>query len=212
MKTMPQPIPYQGSKRNIAEQILAYFPQDVCTLIEPFAGSAAISVAAAHYKRARRFYLSDVNKPLMDLVEIIINRPQEIADEYEKLWLMQIGKERDFYDYVRNQFNITHKPEYLLYLLARCVKASIRYNTEGDFNQSPDNRRQGRRPMSMRQQIFAVSQLLRGKTTIQSGDYKAVSDIVSRSDLVYLDPPYQGTSQNRDPRYYSGSDKVLAEL
>jgi DNA adenine methylase len=38
MKTMPQPIPYQGSKRHIAEQILAYFPQDVCTLIEPFAG------------------------------------------------------------------------------------------------------------------------------------------------------------------------------
>jgi DNA adenine methylase len=210
MKTMPQPIPYQGSKRNIAEQILAYFPQDVCTLIEPFAGSAAISVAAAHYERARQFYLNDLNKPLMDLVEIIIHHPKQIADEYEKLWLMQIGQERKFYDYIRNQFNVTHKPEYLLYLLARCVKASIRYNMEGDFNQSPDNRRQGRRPMSMRQQIFAVSQLLLGKTTIQSGDYKAVSDIVSTSDLVYLDPPYQGTSQNRDPRYYSGI--ILDEL
>ncbi len=217
MTTIPQPIPYQGSKRNIAWQILAQFPQEVHTLIEPFAGSAAVSVAAAFHERATHFYLNDLNKPLMDLVEMIINHPQQIADEYEKLWLAQLGRERAFYDDIRWQFNLSHKPVHLLYLLARCVKASVRYNTEGQFNQSPDNRRRGRRPKSMRQEIFAMSRLLHGRTTISSDSYWATLDIVSSTDLVYLDPPYQGTSQNRDPRYYCGTEieeiiEFLSEL
>lgn len=206
MKKMPQPIPYQGSKRNIARQILSAFPKDVDRLIEPFAGSAAISVAAAHYKKAKRFYLNDLNKPLMDLLEIIINNPREIADGYEQLWKTQLGRERAYYDFIRDEFNKTNRPDYFLYLLARCVKASVRYNADGEFNQSPDNRRKGRRPESMRQEIFAVSKLLRDKTVVRSGDYTKVLELISESDLLYMDPPYQGTSQNKDPRYYSGLD------
>lgn len=206
MKRIPQPIPYQGSKRNIARQILSAFPKDVDRLIEPFAGSAAISVAAAYYKKAKRFYLNDLNKPLMDLLEIIINNPHEIADGYEQLWRAQLGRERAYYDFIRDEFNKTNRPDHFLYLLARCVKASVRYNADGEFNQSPDNRRKGRRPASMRQEVFAVSQLLRDRTVVRSGDYTKVLDIISESDLLYMDPPYQGTSQNKDPRYYSGLD------
>lgn len=204
---MPQPIPYQGSKRSIARQILSVFPDKrVDTLIEPFAGSAAVSVAAAYHDKANKFYLNDLNKPLMELLERIINNPHEIAGRYEQLWTAQLGQERAYYDFVRHQFNQTHRPDYLLYLLARCVKASVRYNGEGEFNQSPDNRRRGRRPASMREEILGVSELLRGKTTIVSGDYREVLSVISKSDLVYMAPPYQGTSQNKDPRYYSGVD------
>jgi len=203
---MPQPIPYQGSKRNIAWQILSAFPKEVDTLIEPFAGSVAISVAAAHYRKAKRFYINDLNKPLMDLLEIIINDPHEIANGYERLWNAQLGQERAYYDFIRAEFNKTHRSDHFLYLLARCVKASVRYNTDGEFNQSPDNRRKGRRPSSMRQEIFGVSRLLQGKSVVTSGDYKEVLGVISESDLVYMDPPYQGTSQNKDPRYYSGLD------
>lgn len=206
MKKRPQPIPYQGSKRNIARQILRAFPPNVETLIEPFAGSAAVSVAAAYYQKAQNFHLNDLNEPLMDLLRMIINHPQQIADDYEKLWYEQLGQRREFFDFIRAEFNKTHRPDYMLYLLARCVKASVRYNSDGEFNQSPDNRRKGRRPDSMRQEILSVSRLLRHKTTITSVDYKDLIDTISASDLVYMDPPYQGTSQNKDPRYYSGLD------
>jgi DNA adenine methylase len=204
MKKLPQPIPYQGSKRNIARQILKAFPQEVETLVEPFAGSAAVSVAAAYYQKAQKFHLNDLNKPLMDLLEMIVNQPQQIANAYEKLWHEQLGRRRAFYDRVRDEFNRTHRPDHMLYLLARCVKASVRYNADGEFNQSPDNRRKGRKPDSMRQEILGVSRLLHDRTTITSVDYKDLVDTISQSDLVYMDPPYQGTSQNKDPRYYSG--------
>ncbi len=201
---MPQPIPYQGSKRIIAQQILRNFPKQIDTLIEPFAGSGAISVAAAYHRKANRFLLNDLNEPLMDLLEVIINNPHKIADEYEILWKAQLGQERIYYDFIRDEFNKTHRPDHFLYLLARCVKASVRYNANGEFNQSPDNRRKGRRPTSMRQEIVAVSNLLRGKAIITSGDYRNILGMVSELDLVYMDPPYQGTSQPKDPRYYRG--------
>ncbi len=93
---IPQPIPYQGSKRNIAPFILSFSPYQTKTLVEPFAGSAAVSVAAACYGRAARFYLNDVNRPLVHLWEAIINHPDRIANEYGTLWNEQAGKERSY--------------------------------------------------------------------------------------------------------------------
>ncbi len=199
---MPQPIPYQGSKRIIAPQILAFLPSKMNTLLEPFAGSAALSIRAASKKQAHRFLLNDLNRPLMELLAKIINEPEEIANDYEKLWQAQLGQERTFYDQIRQEFNATQQPGLLLYLLARCVKASVRYNSDGEFNQGPDNRRKGRHPDSMRTEIRAVSDLLKGKTVITSLDYQKMLDFVQPDrDVIYMDPPYQGTSTGRDPRY-----------
>ena len=218
MKRMPQPIPYQGSKRNIAAQILSILPADIDTLIEPFAGSAAVSIRAAYAGLANSFHLNDLNKPLMDLLCLIVNQPDRIASDYERLWHQQLGRERAFYDEARAQFNATNPPDLLLYLLARCVKASVRYNAAGEFNQSPDNRRKGRRPHSMRADIHAVSQLMQGRTRITTSDFTSTIDHLNpASDLLYMDPPYQGTSGGRDARYCSGVDLsaligFLAEL
>ncbi len=92
-----QPIPYQGSKRNIARYILSFFPRQIDTLIEPFAGSAAVSLASACYGKASRFHLNDINKPLMNLWHEIIHNPENISDDYEKLWHEQEGKESIIY-------------------------------------------------------------------------------------------------------------------
>lgn len=203
---IPHPIPYQGSKRNLAKYILPFFPPEIKTLFEPFSGSAAISVAAAAHRKAPRFYLNDVNKPLIALWNEIINNPNDIAAQYERLWLEQQGNERKYYDVIRDNFNKTKRPDYLLYLLARCVKASVRYNANGDFNQSPDNRRLGRNPQQMKDDIVAVSKLLQSKTTLTSADYKEVLKKATSKDLVYMDPPYQGVCATGDPRYFSGID------
>lgn len=72
-RNVPHPIPYQGSKRNLASAILRYFPATVETLHEPFAGSAAISLAAAAKGKANWFHINDLNKPLIDLWQEIVN-------------------------------------------------------------------------------------------------------------------------------------------
>src|SRR3989304_9482966 len=169
---VPHPIPYQGSKRHLALEILRYFPHDARRLIEPFAGSAAVSRAAAYYRKARSFPLNDINAPLIDLWKKILSEPQTLSEQYQKLWQQQLGRERKYYDIVRARFNDTHRPDDLLYLLARCVKASVRSNTLGEFNQSPDNRRRGMRPETMSKHISGAALLLAGKNGGGGGGFQ----------------------------------------
>jgi len=216
-RALPHPIPYQGSKRNLALDILRYFPARVDTLFEPFAGSAAITIAAAANDLAERYCINDLNKPLMELWREIIQHPEELSSKYLRLWIDQLSDPKSFYVKVRNEFNRTGKPELLLYLLARCVKGSVRYNLRGEFNQSADNRRKGMRPQTMRLQIVGASSLLRGRTRISSVDYRDIIEEATSGDLVYMDPPYQGVCGNRDPRYlesvsFSGFVKALQRL
>lgn len=203
---IPQPFPYQGSKRKLAPLIIKCIPETTQCLFEPFAGSAAVSVAAAWTDKARRFWLNDTHAALMGLWEQIISDPTGLSAKYEKCWLAQSGRERDHYQAVRREFNATHKPEMLLFLLARCVKAAIRYNRNGEFNNSPDHRRKGMRPETMAQSIRLVSALFHSRAKVTSLDYTALLKHAGRDDLVYMDPPYQGVCKNRDSRYVGGVD------
>lgn len=201
LKKIPHPIPYQGSKRNLAPDILRYFPGEIDVLYEPFAGSAAITIASAEADLAQRFHINDLNKPLIDLWEEIINVPDQLAKKYEKLWIDQLSDPKSFYVKIRNEFNRTGAPHLFLYLLARCVKASVRYNSRGEFNQSPDNRRKGMKPKTMKMQILGASYYLKGKTETASVNYRDILKLAKPKDLVYMDPPYQGVCGNRDTRY-----------
>jgi len=198
---IPHPIPYQGSKRNLATDILKFFPEKIDRLIEPFAGSAAITIASAYYFKADKFIVNDINEPLIKLWETIVNDPQAIIRDYHHIWNGQIGNEEEYYYQIRDNFNQTKEPKYLLFLLAKCVKAAVRYNAEGNFNQSPDKRRMGRLPENMRYDILNVSNLLRDKVTFYSCDYEKILDMATEKDLVYMDPPYQGTAKNGGFRY-----------
>lgn len=198
---VPQPIPYQGSKRQLAPEILSYFPAKMDRLVEPFAGSAAISMAVATRRRAQSFWLNDAQLPLIELWRQIIDAPRCLAAEYERLWHDQNGREREFFNEVRARFNETHGASDFLYLLARCVKAAVRYNSHGEFNNTPDNRRKGARPAEMRQRLECAAELFHGRTELTSFDYREVLDKCYKRDLVYMDPPYQGVCGNRDQRY-----------
>jgi DNA adenine methylase len=201
---VPHPFPYQGSKRGIARYILPYFPSDVRCLIEPFCGAGAVSIAAAAHGLAKQFASNDLNKPLMDLWSEILEHPSILCDAYERQWLEQQPDRKTYFFKVRNEFNKTHNPHQLLYLLARIVKGSVRYSSDGQFNQSADNRRSGMKPSTMRQNIFGVSALLKKKTTVTAVDFRQAVKKAKENDLIYMDPPYQGTSFTRDHRYFNG--------
>ena len=202
--TVPQPFQYQGSKRALAPLILQYLPVSTTRLVEPFCGSAALSIATAARGRAKEFWLNDFNAPLAQLLSLIINSPKELGRSYTELWRADHEDALEHYYQVRESFNRTKDPQLLLYLLARCVKGAVRYNGEGLFNQSPDKRRLGTRPETMTSNIQAISILLRGKTIVTSLSYENILANVREEDVVYMDPPYQGVCGERDSRYFSG--------
>lgn len=217
MNVMPHPIQYQGSKRNLASGILPYFPNDIQTLYEPFAGSAAMTIAAAASGLAQNFVINDLNQPLANLLQRIVEFPAETSAFYAAVWHQQ-GEDAvqsvAHFNAVREEFNCTQKPELLLYLLSRCIKGAVRYNKCGEFNQSPDKRRRGTLPKTMQRNIFGVSQLLKGKSRFTSVDYQVAVGDAGVQDLIYMDPPYQGVSGERDSRYLAGLafDSFVASL
>lgn len=205
MTAAPHPIPYQGSKRRLAAAILRHAPP-ARRLVEPFAGSAAITLAAAAHGAASRFLLADRLAPLAALWRAILEDPAATARRYRRLWQ---GQERDpagHFASARDRFNRTGDPVLLLYLLARCVKNAIRFNGEGAFNQAADHRRRGMHPDRMARHMARAAELLAGRTEVQAADYVDVLADAGAGDLVYLDPPYQGVSGGRDPRYVAGVD------
>ena len=204
----PHLVQYQGSKRKLAPQILQYMPDRFDRLLEPFSGMAAITIAAAEERRTDSFVVNDLNKPLIQILQEAVEHPKDLIDAYRSVWNEQFAYGDDhvqhFYD-VRDRFNSGQEtPENLLYLIARCVKGAVRYGGNGKFNQSPDKRRHGTNPDTLSQNVYAISHLLKGKAEFFSLDYRDIFEMARPGDLVYMDPPYQGVTNVRDNRYYSG--------
>lgn len=216
MGRLPHPIPYQGSKRLLAGRILDVLgDRRFARLFEPFAGSAAVTIAARERGIARDFVLGDSLSSLVALWRRIIEEPEAIVSDYEQIWLAQLTMDRRrHYARVRRAFNRDADPAKLLYLLARCVKSAPRFNAAGEFNQSADHRRLGTHPEKMRREITAASELLRGATTTTAGDFTRTLAEATPRDLVYLDPPWHGTSTGRDKRYHQplGRERLISAL
>lgn len=206
----PHIVQYQGSKRILAPQILRYFPLRFKRLIEPFAGMAAITIAVARQKRTSSYVINDINKPLIALLTEAIQNPEQLIAKYRALWSEQFdypGGSVEHYYHVRDLFNAGEETaENMLYLLARCVKGSVRYGRNGKFNQSPDKRRNGTNPQTLAENVRLISGMLKDKVEFAATDYREILDTAQKGDLVYMDPPYQGVSNARDCRYVSGVD------
>jgi DNA adenine methylase len=216
MKRTPlsiQPIPYQGSKRSLAPRICEHFPRKVETLYEPFAGSAAITLYAAAHNLAEKYVIGDSYAPLMALWKLIIDDPDELSHRYSELWHKQFESEAHF-NTTRSEFNESGDPVALLYLIARCVKNAVRFNRLGNFTQSADKRRTGMQPERLRKTAFTVSSLLKGRTQVFVGDFQDCISSAQKYDLIYLDPPYQGTTYGADKRYAFGleTDTLISAL
>jgi DNA adenine methylase len=201
---VPHVIPYQGSKKGLAERICALIPRGTEVLYEPFAGSAAVTLYAASNNIAKHYVISDTLEPLTNLWIEIINNPEATAKKYENVWC---GDKEIAYDHflaVRDRFNTSKD---LLYLVARCVKNAVRFNKHGNFTQSADKRRLGTNPKTMAKSILAASHVLKGKSTVLCGDFRDSIKKATSSDLVYMDPPYHGTTYGRDKRYFMQLDR-----
>ena len=214
MDRIPHLIPYQGSKRKLAERILDEINFPIDTFYEPFAGSAAITLAAIADRAANKYVISDKLEALAGIWQMVAKSPTLLADQYETFWNEQTGQEKDYFNKIRDRFNKEKGPAELLFLIARCVKNSIRFNSAGEFNQGPDNRRRGMSPKKVRQEALRIHHLLKGKATIMAASFQDVLVNATSKDFVYMDPPWQGTSNNRDPRYafVLNLDELVAEM
>ena len=214
MNVLPHPIPYQGSKRKLAPLIGRYMPTGVARFYEPFAGSAAMTIFAAHHRRAERFVVADSLEPIVSLLRSLVVEPELTAARYREIWEGQRAADIHYFNAVRDRYNKDRDPVDLLYLICRCVKNAVRFNGQGRFTQSVDKRRLGMHPDKLEAAALGVASILQGRVEFRTGDWRETSADAGPRDFVYMDPPYLGTSIGRDKRYYQqlARDRLIAGL
>lgn len=177
-------------------------------MVEPFCGMASMTLAGAQENgMADEYWLNDLNGDVAGVLHAAIDEPERLASEYENAWNEQFdwdGGHVEHYLHVRDEYNHGRANDGMfLYLVARVAKGSIRYSSKG-MNQYVDTRRHGTKPDTMRRNIMGIHGLLHGRTRITSLDYRDVLAECGADDIVYMDPPYQGTSGRKDSRYIAG--------
>ena len=187
MKPLQPVIKWSGSKRTVASQLGDFFLPASC-YYEPFVGGGAMMpFAKANYAKA-----SDIIPELIALWNEIKNNPDEVASEYEKRWNRLQNEGYHVYYEIRDIFNKTKNPHDFLFLTRTCLNGMIRYNSEGEFNNSLHLTRPGIHPTRLSIIIKQWNYHIR-KFDFLNTDYRECLKDIKKGDFVFLDPPYGGT-------------------
>lgn len=187
MKALSPVIKWFGSKRPVAPLLAQHF-RSCPTYYEPFVGGGAM----LPFAKAPKGFASDIIPELIELWNLIKRDPKLVAEEYRKRWNQLQTEGANVYYIIRDSFNKTRNCLDFLFITRTCVNGMIRYNSEGDFNNSFHLSRPGINPDTLEKILLQWSCAIKNITFLNM-DYRECLDSVGRGDFVFLDPPYGGT-------------------
>ncbi len=191
-------LKWAGSKQNIIERIKAVLPAGR-TLIEPFAGSCAISLNTDY----NSYLLSDTNKDLINLYKNLQAEGDSFI-QYCRTFFTEENKTRKRFNELRNAFNTTSdlrlKGAQFLYLNRYCYNGLCRYNSKGIFN-SPFGRLKPYFPEEEMRYFYTRLK----NAVFECSDFRDVMNRATEGCVVYADPPYDPlTATSNFTTYSSG--------
>ena len=195
-KLFPPVIKWSGSKRTQAHEIIKHFPK-FDRYFEPFLGGGSVLYALLQRDKTVKAFGNDVCKPLIDFWNVLKNDPESVLAEYDTRWNFLQEEGHTYFYKVRDVFNRNQGPHDLLFLSRTCVNGLIRFNKNGEFNNSLHHTRKGIAPERLKRILFDWSESIQD-VTFSSDDYQKILSEAKTSDFVYLDPPYFHTNG----RYY----------
>jgi DNA adenine methylase len=198
-------IKWSGSKRKVAP-ILAYLLPETKCYFEPFVGSGAM----LPFRPSEIGIAGDVIPELIQLWIAIRDAPELTIKEYERRWRQLQNEGHTAYYEIREAFNATRNPHDFLFLSRTCVNGLIRFNKNGDFNNSLHHTRPGISPERLSQIVYQWNRYIQDVTFIVA-DYHQTLENATKGDLAFLDPPYNGTKGRYMPTDFD-FDKFYLEL
>ncbi len=201
-RAVPSLLKWTGSKRSQAAAIAEQIPPHG-RYLEPFLGGGAMLYLAGQPGSLA----SDLYLPLIELWRLVQATPEQVIADYRGQW-QQLRQEllrlegrvsageslpRYFYE-VRERFNREPNPLDLNFLMRTCVNGIVRFNAQGQFNNSFHLSRRGMEPDRFANVVAAWHARLQG-VELLCQDYEVTLAAAERGDFVYLDPPYANNQQ-----------------
>lgn len=195
-------IKWSGSKRSIAASLAQLIPQTQ-RVFEPFLGGGAL----LPFYSSEKVFTGDIISELIEFWRAIQQDPEGVSLGYEIRWKRLQNEGHTAYYEIREQFNQTRRPADLLFLSRTCVNGLIRFNKEGNFNNSLHHTRPGIHPLRLRKIILTWNRWIKN-VDFQTADYRDTLRQVKKGDFVFLDPPYGGTRGRYLPQPFSLEDFI----
>ena len=193
---------WAGSKKQLLERLVAYWPGHQARYIEPFAGSARLFFRL----EPREAILGDINTGLVEVYQVVRDDPGTL---FKVMSTWETGPE----EYYRlrgvrpNSLDLPARAARFIYLNRYCFNGLYRTNRRGHFNVPYGGHPSSRLPTL--QELKDAGSLL-SRATLVAADFGQVIEMVNPGDFVYLDPPF--SVRNRrvfrqyDPASFGHSD------
>lgn len=194
-------LKWAGNKTAIMSELKKHLP-DGPRLVEPFAGSCAVMMATDY-----PYYLvADINPDLINLYQVIKEDVNSFIHLVERIF-SRFTTEEDYYK-CRQFFNTVplepiEKAAYFLFLNRHCYRGLCRYNKRGLFNVPYGNYKKPYLPVD-EIRAFAEKAV---RATFICASYDETLAMLQAGDVVYCDPPYDGTFSAYHTAGFSDDDQ-----
>ncbi|MDX7181674.1 DNA adenine methylase [Enterobacter hormaechei] len=194
-------LKWAGNKTAIMSELKKHLP-DGPRLVEPFAGSCAVMMATDY-----PYYLvADINPDLINLYQVIKEDVNSFIHLVERIF-SKFTTEEDYYK-CRQFFNTVplepiEKAAYFLFLNRHCYRGLCRYNQRGLFNVPYGNYKKPYLPVD-EIRAFAEKAV---RATFICASYDETLAMLQAGDVVYCDPPYDGTFSGYHTAGFSDDDQ-----
>lgn len=192
-------LKWAGNKTSIMPELLAHLPEGD-RLVEPFAGSCAVMMNTDY----QACLIADINPDLINLYRQVKEHTRPFIITAARLFNQNTTGE-SYYE-VREDFNhspalpLLERAAHFLYLNRHGYRGLCRYNQRGGFNVPFGNYSKPYFPLA---EIEAFAEKAQRATFI-CADFRETLRLTKAGDVVYCDPPYDGTFASY---YASGFDK-----
>jgi DNA adenine methylase len=200
MKTDPPLLKWAGGKRWLVPHLLhRWTPHYDKTLVELFCGGCAVT-----------FGLRPPAAVLVDKNRDLINFYERVQDGTIALGMMPTVHDEHTYYHVRECFNavtLEQKPEvraaWFYYLNQTCFNGLCRYNSAGGFNTPYGHFKRTPKAFDL-----AAYQNIFSSYYFKCGDFNAYLPSLLSTDVLYADPPYDGSFNTYTADGFEWNDRI----
>ncbi len=186
---------WAGSKRQLLERLVTYWPGGHTRYVEPFAGSACLFFAL----EPSSALIGDINDDLVSTYRTVRDHPGEVHDS-----MVQWRNDRKEYYRIRkidsSSLSAVECAARFIYLNKYCFNGLYRTNGRGDFNVPYGGEKSGAVPDV---NTLTTAANLLSRADLVCGDFEHVTSRVIAGDFVYLDPPFVITDRRAFTEYSS---------
>ncbi|STD27878.1 DNA adenine methylase [Edwardsiella tarda] len=195
------PLKWAGSKARIMNELRQYLPAGQ-RLVEPFGGACTVMMNTDY----PGYLIADVLPDLVNTHKMIASAPDELVNRTRALFAC--GNFADMYYGHRMDFNTAavdplHRAAVFLYLNRHGYNGLCRYNQHGHFNVPFGNHK---KPYFPEAEIDAFAEKAQHATFI-CASYEETLAMVKPGDVIYCDPPYDGTFSSYHTSKFSEDDQ-----